>query len=83
MLLSVTCGQRTLEWPWSQARVKYTRSMGLSSDKNLNLSALVMHGTEVYSENEWSWDNTNQLPQLLGGTGKEIKRVSSDQRVHP
>ena len=73
MLLSLSCGQRTLEWPWSQARVKYTGSMGLNSDKNLNLSTLVMHGTEVYSENEWSWDNTNQLPQLLGRTGKEIK----------
>ncbi|KAK4818000.1 hypothetical protein QYF61_004113 [Mycteria americana] len=47
--------------------------MGLNSNKRLNLSTVVMHGTEVYLENEWSWDSTNRLPQLLGKVGQEIK----------
>lgn len=75
------------DWPWSQAHVKYTGSMGLSSNKGLNLSTVVMHGAEVYLENEWSWDSTSRLPQLLGKVGQEIKvgcRVvngSTHQRV--
>lgn len=75
------------DWPWSQAHVKYTGSMGLSSNKGLNLSTVVMHGAEVYLENEWSWDSTSRLPQLLGMVGQEIKvgcRVvngSTHQRV--
>ncbi|KAK4806952.1 hypothetical protein QYF61_027319 [Mycteria americana] len=57
MLLFLACGQRTLEWPWSQARVKYTGSMGIHSSKgDLKLSTVVMHGTETYLENKWSWD---------------------------
>lgn len=76
-----------MDWPWSQAHVKYTGSMGLSSNKGLNLSTVVMHGAEVYLENEWSWDSTSRLPQLLGKVGQEIKvgcRVvngSTHQRV--
>nr|XP_010297308.1 PREDICTED: uncharacterized protein LOC104632952 [Balearica regulorum gibbericeps] len=75
------------DWPWSQAHIKYTGSMGLNSNKGLNLSTVVMHGTEVYLENEWGWDSTNRLPQLLGKVGQEIKvgcRVingSTHQRV--
>lgn len=75
------------DWPWSQAHIKYTGSMGLSSNKGLNLSTVVMHGAEVYLENEWSWDSTSRLPQLLGKVGQEIKvgcRVvngSTHQRV--
>ncbi|NP_001159385.1 uncharacterized protein LOC422926 [Gallus gallus] len=61
------------DWPWSQAHVKYTGSMGLNSNRGLNLSTVVMHGTEVYLENEWSWDSTSRLPQLLGKVGQEIK----------
>ncbi|KAK4810571.1 LOW QUALITY PROTEIN: hypothetical protein QYF61_004534 [Mycteria americana] len=48
MLPFLPCGQRTLEWPWSQARVKYTGSMGIHSSKgDLKLSTVVMHGTET------------------------------------
>ncbi|XP_067153359.1 uncharacterized protein [Apteryx mantelli] len=61
------------DWPWSQAHIKYTGSMGLNSNKGLNLSTVVMHGSEVYLENEWSWDSTNRLPQLLGKVGQDIK----------
>ncbi|KAK4811160.1 hypothetical protein QYF61_019791 [Mycteria americana] len=72
-----TCGQRTLEWPWSQARVKYTGSMGIHSSKgDLKLSTVVMHGTETYLENEWSWDKDeadDKVPRLRGTAGKEIK----------
>ncbi|XP_027758309.1 uncharacterized protein LOC114067216 [Empidonax traillii] len=60
-------------WPWSQAYIKYTGSMGLNPNAGLNLSTVVMHGTEVYLENEWSWDSTNRLPQLLGTVGQQIK----------
>lgn len=75
------------DWPWSQAHIKYTGSMGLKSNKGLNLLTVVMHGTEMYLENEWNWDSTNRLPQLLGKVGQEIKvgcRVingSTHQRV--
>ncbi|XP_071413119.1 uncharacterized protein [Pithys albifrons albifrons] len=61
------------DWPWSQAHIKYTGSMRLNSNKDFNLSTVVMHGTEVYLENEWSWDSTNRLPQLLGVVGQQIK----------
>ncbi|KAK4825341.1 hypothetical protein QYF61_026860 [Mycteria americana] len=41
MLLLLTCGQRALEWPWSQAHVKYTGSTGIhSSNGDLNLSTV-------------------------------------------
>ncbi|KAK4811143.1 hypothetical protein QYF61_019774 [Mycteria americana] len=77
MLLFLACGQRTLEWPWSQARVKYTGSMGIHSSKgDLKLSTVVMHGTETYLENEWSWDKDeadDKVPRLRGTAGKEIK----------
>lgn len=76
-----------LQWPWSQAHVKYTGNMGLNSNKGLNLSTVVRQGSEVYLENKWSWDNTNRVPQLLGAVGQQIKwecRVineSTHQRV--
>ncbi|XP_067170013.1 uncharacterized protein [Apteryx mantelli] len=73
VLFLLICGQRTLEWPWSQAHVKHTGSMGLRSNKDLNLVTVVMRGAEVCLENEWSWDSINRLPQLLGKTGQEIK----------
>lgn len=77
MLLLLTCGQRTLEWPWSQARVKYTGSMGIHSSKgDLHLSTVVMHVTELYLGNEWSWDKDeahDKLPRLWGMAGKEVK----------
>ncbi|XP_066405256.1 uncharacterized protein [Molothrus aeneus] len=75
------------DWPWSQAYIKHTGIMGLNSNKGLNLSTVVMHGAEVYLENEWGWDSTNRLPQLLGKVGQQIKvgcRVingSTHQRV--
>ncbi|XP_059701393.1 uncharacterized protein LOC132326766 [Haemorhous mexicanus] len=61
------------DWPWSQAYIKHTGIMGLNSNKGLNLSTVVMHGAEVYLENEWGWDSTNRLPQLLGKVGQQIK----------
>ncbi|KAK4818868.1 hypothetical protein QYF61_021073 [Mycteria americana] len=77
MLLLLACGQRTLEWPWAQARVKYTGSVGIHSSKgDVNLSTVVMHGTETYLENEWSWDKDeadDKVPRLWGKAGKEIK----------
>ncbi|XP_068023774.1 uncharacterized protein [Melanerpes formicivorus] len=60
-------------WPWSHAYIKSTGSMGLNSNKDLNLATVVMHGKEVYLEKEWKWDSTNRLPQLLGQLGQEIK----------
>ncbi|KAK4821384.1 hypothetical protein QYF61_018922 [Mycteria americana] len=47
MLRLLTCGQRTLEWPWSQARVMYTRSMGLTSNKDLALLTVGVTGQEI------------------------------------
>lgn len=66
MLLLLTCGQRTPEWPRSQARVKYTVTMGtLPSRGDLNLSTVVIHRTEVYLEKKWSWDkNENYVNKV-------------------
>lgn len=33
----------------------------------------LIHKTEIYLENKWSWDSTNQLPQLLEIAGQETK----------
>lgn len=45
------------EWPWSHACIAYTGSMGIhSSQTNLKLSTVVMHGTEMYLENKWGWE---------------------------
>ncbi|XP_074424308.1 uncharacterized protein LOC141735521 [Larus michahellis] len=75
-MLLLTCGQRTLERPWSQACVKYTGSMGIHSGKgDLNLSTVVMHGNKVYLEKERSWDTdgTNGVLRLQGTAGKKIQ----------
>ncbi|XP_076212573.1 LOW QUALITY PROTEIN: uncharacterized protein LOC143169181 [Aptenodytes patagonicus] len=51
--------------------------MGTPSSKgDLNLSTVVMHGTETYIENEWNWEKDeadNKIPRLRGTARKEIK----------
>lgn len=68
-----TSSQDNTEQLWSQAYIKYTRSMGKSSDlRGLNLSTVVIHGSQVYLKREWS-KTTETLYQLQGTVGEEIK----------
>ncbi|XP_058664607.1 uncharacterized protein LOC131560012 [Ammospiza caudacuta] len=63
--------QSNAEWPWSQAFNQYTGSMGKSSEiKNLNLSTVVIHGDQVYEEQEWQ---ERKLWTLQGIRGERIK----------
>lgn len=51
--LESTSIQSDAEWPWSQAFNQYTGSMGeLPEIKELNLSTVVIHGDQVYEEQE-------------------------------
>lgn len=62
-------------WPWSHARIGHTGTMGPNSNSNrgLTLSTLVKHSNEIYSGNEWGWDTTVRLLQLLGDAGQRTK----------
>ena len=56
LVLLGTCAN-TSQWPQTQAHFGYTDRMGQKSKINrLHLSMVVMHGNEVFLENEWSWD---------------------------
>ncbi|XP_075356164.1 uncharacterized protein LOC142409049 [Mycteria americana] len=71
--LPLMCNQKDPEWPWSQAHIKYNGIMGIRAIKeNLNLATVVVHGAEVFSRHEWSWDN-GWLPLLKGKAGEEIQ----------
>ena len=76
LVLLGTC-VNTTRWPWTQAHIGYTGSMGQKSKINgLNLSTVVMHGNEIFLENEWDWDQEgapHRTPQLRAKQGKEIK----------
>ncbi|XP_042660771.1 uncharacterized protein LOC116964869 [Tyto alba] len=65
--------QRFSEWPWSQAHIGYTGSMGIgSTHTTLNLATTVIQGINVSSKEEWN--HTYQGVQQLQGTlGQEIK----------
>lgn len=68
------CGQKDAEWPWAQAHVGSTRSMGLySTKKSLNLAAVVMHGARVHSKEVWDGDRERWLPFLRGIAGEGIR----------
>ena len=75
LLRSLT--EETLEWPWSQAHIEYTGTMGpLSGKGNLNLSTVVMHRNKVYLENECRWyknEAYGQVSLLWETIGEEIK----------
>lgn len=59
--------------PWSQAYIRHTGSMGkYSAIKDLNLATVVMHGSQIYSSEDWSRD-INGIHQLQGIVGEEIK----------
>ena len=76
--LESTSSQNEAEWPWSQAFIQYTGSMGKHSDiKDLNLSAVVVHGNQVYERHEWQ----KQGLWSLQGTIGEVIRVGC-QMVH-
>ncbi|RMC10979.1 hypothetical protein DUI87_12171 [Hirundo rustica rustica] len=64
--------QKNAEWPWSQAFIQYTGSMGNHSDiKDLNLSTMVMHENQIYERREWQ----KQKLWTLQGTIGEVVRV--------
>lgn len=53
-LLFPAYGQRNLKWPWTQARVRY--EIRISPNKTcINLASVIMHGNEVYLNNDWIW----------------------------
>ncbi|KAK4806434.1 LOW QUALITY PROTEIN: hypothetical protein QYF61_013927 [Mycteria americana] len=67
------CSQKDPAWPWSQAHIKYNGIMGTRAIKErLNLATVVMHGVEVFSRHEWSWDE-GWLPLLKGKAEEEIR----------
>lgn len=69
--LESTSSRNEAEWPWSQAFVQYTGSMGKYSDiKDLNLSTVVVHGNQVYERHEWQ---DQRLWSLQGTIGEAIR----------
>lgn len=65
--LESTSSQNEAGWPWSQAFIRYTGSMGKHSDiKDLNLSTVVMHGNQVYERHEWQKQGLWSLQGTLG-----------------
>ncbi|XP_039946963.2 uncharacterized protein LOC120765837 [Hirundo rustica] len=70
--LESVSNQKNAEWPWSQAFIQYTGSMGNYSDiKDLNLSTVVMHENQIYERREWQ----KQKLWTLQGTIGEVVRV--------
>ncbi|XP_039912969.1 uncharacterized protein LOC120749537 [Hirundo rustica] len=59
-----TLSQYDTEWPWSQAFVHFTGSMG--NVKDLNLSTVVMHENQIYTRQEWEKQKTWQLQGVVG-----------------
>lgn len=69
--LESTSIQSNAEWPWSQTLNQCTGSIGESSEiKDLNLSTVVIHGSQVHEEQEWQ---ERELWKLQGIRREEIK----------
>lgn len=70
--LESTSSQKNAEWPWSQAFIQYTGSMGgHSAIKDLNLSTVVMHENQIYERQEWQKERLWTLQGTIG----EVVRV--------
>ncbi|XP_063177384.1 uncharacterized protein LOC134508994 isoform X1 [Chroicocephalus ridibundus] len=59
---------------WDNALSRYTASTEtLENMRDLNLSTLVIQGSEVYSRDKWSWKDSLQMAKLEAATGKKIQ----------
>lgn len=66
--------QVNLKWLWSQPYINYTGSVRIhTSDKDLNLAAVFMCGTNLYLEQDCGWDNTYQTGKLHAVPGKNTQ----------
>ncbi|KAK4823936.1 LOW QUALITY PROTEIN: hypothetical protein QYF61_008322 [Mycteria americana] len=65
---------------------RYSASIGTQQNRrNLNLSVLVMHGNEVYSRDEWSWNASLRMARLQAIPGQTIQiscRVTNGSTYH-
>ncbi|XP_072705769.1 uncharacterized protein [Ciconia boyciana] len=72
--------------PWDHALSQYSASIGtLQNKRNLNLSTLVMHGNEVYSRVEWSWNDSLHMARLQAIPGQTIQiscRITNGSTYH-
>ncbi|XP_074424419.1 uncharacterized protein LOC141735468 [Larus michahellis] len=58
---------------WDNALSRYTPSTGTPGNKRgLNLSTLVIQGSEVYSRDKWKWNDSLQMAKIEATLGKRI-----------
>ncbi|XP_063277376.1 uncharacterized protein LOC134563398 [Prinia subflava] len=67
-------GQNLVEWPWSEATVRFTSIQGsFPRDRRPNLATVVLHDSEVYHSSDWGWDQKDWSRTLTGTFGEKIQ----------